>query len=75
MISFGTKHNLPTTVPPAFEINTHLHAAWDHLRKVHNEAGERHPAWLNAQADAAAKESTMTISATLHQLAAEPTTK
>ena len=74
-ILFGTQHRIPTTVPLALVINTHLHVAWAHLCNVHNEAVTRRSAWLRAQADAAAKESSTQIAAALRQLTAESTMK
>ena len=61
--------------PMLLIINTHLHAAWAHLRKVQNEAVARRSAWLHAQADVAAKESNTKIAAALRQLPTESTMK
>ena len=74
-MAFITNHSLPTWVPSAREINTHLHEAWAHLRKVKNEVEEWRSAWLHAQANAAVTELNMTKEAAIRQIATEMTIK
>ena len=74
-LEFGRRHNLPTTVPGANIINTNLHGAWEHLRKVQSEAEERRSAWLHSQTEEAAAELNTTKEAALRQIALELTLK
>ena len=74
-IDYWRRHNLPTIVPGASIINKNLHGAWEHLRKLQNEAEERWSAWLHSQAEEAAAELNTTKKAALWQIALESTLK